>query len=198
MKKYRLLIKAVIFILSLVPLFVMVVAAVSETLGPDPAEALAHTSGEWALRFLLLTLLLTPLRLLSKNSEWIRYRRMLGLFAFFYALIHMTVYCVFLLGLQWSSLWDDIIKRPYITAGFAALVLLVPLAVTSTNRWQKTLGKNWVKLHKTIYICVSLALLHFIWQVRSDLSEPVLYIVLFLALMIFRVPAIKAYLLGRA
>ena len=188
---YRRPLKALVFMLALLPLFVMGVGVVQNNLGPDPAEALAHMSGEWGLRFLLITLVITPLRLLTSTGEWLHYRRMLGLFAFFYAFVHLLVYCVFLLELQWQDLWADILERPYITVGFAALVLLVPLAITSTRGWQLRLGRNWQRLHKLIYLAMTLVLLHLLWQARSDLGEPLFYTVLFLVLMVLRLSVVQ-------
>ncbi|MBT6580056.1 MAG: sulfoxide reductase heme-binding subunit YedZ, partial [Cellvibrionales bacterium] len=100
-------------------------------------------------------------------------------------------YCVFLLGLQWQDLWADILERPYITVGFAAWLLLLPLAATSTKRWQRKLGRQWSRLHKLIYIVSALVLLHIIWQARSDLAEPLVYVLIFLVLMLFRLPIVK-------
>lgn len=198
MKHYRNAIKSVLFVVALLPMAAMLYGGFQESLGPDPAKALAHMSGEWALRFLILTLAITPLRMLTKSSEWIHYRRMLGLFAFFYALSHLLIYCLFLLALQWNELWEDIIERPYITVGFTALLLLLPLAVTSTRGWQRRLGRNWQRLHKLIYVAVALVLLHFVWQVRSDFAEPLVYALLVGVLMAFRLSKVKVWLASRA
>ena len=140
--KYRSYIKVFVFLLALLPLLQLFLGVLQNSLGPDPAKALAHLSGEWALRFLILTMAITPLRIVTRSSEWVRYRRMMGLFVFFYAVLHLLIYCVFLLGLQWQDLWADIFERPYITVGFAAWLLLLPLAVTSTKRWQRQLGRQ--------------------------------------------------------
>lgn len=189
--KYRVYIKALVFLLALLPLLQLFLGVLQNTLGPDPAKALAHLSGEWALRFLIITMALTPLRIITRSSEWVHYRRMIGLFVFFYAALHLLIYCVFLLGLQWQDLWVDILERPYITVGFVAWLLLLPLAVTSTKRWQRKLGRQWSRLHKLIYIVSALVLLHILWQARSDLAEPLVYVLIFSVLMLFRFPRVK-------
>ena len=196
--KYRSYIKVFVFLLALLPLLQLFLGVLQNSLGPDPAKALAHLSGEWALRFLILTMAITPLRIITRSSEWVRYRRMMGLFVFFYAVLHLLIYCVFLLGLQWQDLWADILERPYITVGFGAWLLLLPLAVTSTKRWQRQLGRQWSRLHKLIYIASALILLHIIWQARSDLAEPLFYVLIFSVLMLFRLPIVKRFINTRA
>ena len=189
--KYRRYIKVFVFLLALLPLLQLFLGVLQNSLGPDPAKALSHMSGEWALCFLIITMAITPLRIITRSSEWVHYRRMMGLFVFFYAVLHLLIYCVFLLGLQWQDLWADILERPYITVGFGAWLLLLPLAVTSTKRWQRKLGRQWSRLHKLIYIVSALVLLHIIWQARSDLAEPLVYVLIFLILMLFRLPKVK-------
>lgn len=180
-------VKPVLFALCSLPFLNLLWAALSNNLGPDPAEALADASGEWTLRLLLVTLAMTPLRQLTGQPHWVGYRRMLGLFTFFYAAVHMLVYLVFLLGLQWQRLWEDLVERPYIIAGTAALLLLLPLAITSTRSWQRRLGRRWKKLHRLVYVAAVVALLHLWWQVRSDAGEAWLYTVLFALLMVPRI-----------
>ena len=189
--KYRRYIKVFVFLLALLPLLQLFLGVLQNSLGPDPAKALSHMSGEWALCFLIITMAITPLRIITRSSEWVHYRRMMGLFVFFYAVLHLLIYCVFLLGLQWQDLWADILERPYITVGFGAWLLLLPLAVTSTKRWQRKLGRQWSRLHKLIYIVSALVLLHIIWQARSDLAEPLVYVLIFSVLMLFRLPIVK-------
>lgn len=184
---YRTKIKIIVFLLSLLPLATMCVDVIQNTLGPDPAEALADRSGEWALIFLLLTLAITPLRRVTANTQWVHYRRMVGLFAFFYAVIHLLVYLLFLLALRWQELWTDILERPYITVGFTAFLLLLPLAITSTYGWQRRLGRRWKQLHKLVYIAAILALTHLWWQMRSDVGEALWYTLLFGSLMLLRI-----------
>ena len=185
-KEYRFTCKVALFILILVPLFLLFIDVVNNDLGPDPAKAMAHITGEWAMRLLLVTLAISPLRKLTGTTEWIHYRRMLGLFTFFYASLHLLTYCLFLLGLEWRQLWADVLDRPYITVGFFAWMMLVPLAITSTKGWQRRLGRRWPQLHRCIFIALLLALLHLIWQVRSDLSEVLVYVFIALFLMSFR------------
>ena len=144
-------------------------------LGADPVAAITHATGDWALRFLLACLAMTPLRRLSGASWPIRFRRLLGLYAFFYACLHLATYLVLDLGGYWTQLFADIAKRPYITVGFTAWLLLLPLAITSTRGWIRRLGRRWGQLHRTVYAVAVLAVVHFLWLVKSDLREPLLY-----------------------
>ena len=196
-KNNRAKIKGLVFLLGLIPLLMLFLGVAQDSLGPDPAKVLSHSSGEWALRFLMLTMAITPLRLITRSSEWVHYRRMLGLFTFFYAVIHLIIYCLFLLGLQWQDLWGDILERPYITVGFLAWLLMLPMAITSTRRWQRKLGRRWTYLHRSIYAVSVLVLLHIIWQARSDLAVPLLYLLIFTILILVRTPLIKKRLLKR-
>ena len=196
-KNNRAKIKGLVFLLGLIPLLMLFLGVAQDSLGPDPAKALSHSSGDWALRFLMLTMAITPLRLITRSSEWVHYRRMLGLFTFFYAVIHLIIYCLFLLGLQWQDLWGDILERPYITVGFLAWLLMLPMAITSTRRWQRKLGRRWTYLHRSIYAVSVLVLLHIIWQARSDLAVPLLYLLIFTILILVRTPLIKKRLLKR-
>lgn len=147
----------------------------SDALGADPVAEIEHRTGLWALRLLLLTLAITPLRQLSGQSGLLRFRRMLGLYAFFYACVHLGVYLGLDLRGYWAQIFEDIVKRPYITVGFIAWLLLIPLAITSTQGWMRRLKRNWGKLHKAIYAIGVLAVLHFWWLVKSDIREPLLY-----------------------
>ncbi|MEO6076114.1 MAG: protein-methionine-sulfoxide reductase heme-binding subunit MsrQ, partial [Dokdonella sp.] len=138
--------KPFVFIVCLVPALLLAWRVYANELGPDPVAQLEHTSGSWALRFLLITLAVTPLRLLTKSNWLIRYRRMLGLFAFFYATLHFAIYLVIDLGGFWSQIFSEIVKKPFITVGFAAWLLLIPLAATSTKAMMRKLGRNWLRL----------------------------------------------------
>ncbi len=179
-------IKPVVFILSLLPLAVMLVNAINDNLGANPIEVLTHQTGSWGLYFLLITLSISPLRKFA-NANWlIQLRRMLGLFAFFYACLHLTVYLWLDQYFVWDAIIEDIVKRPYITLGFSAWLLLLPLALTSTRRAVRHLGRHWQRLHKLVYLAVVLVLLHFVWLVKADYAEPVIYILLFLMLMLLR------------
>lgn len=146
-----------------------------DALGADPVAEMEHFLGLWALRILLLTLAVTPLRQLTGQPVLLRFRRMLGLYAFAYATLHFAVYLVLDLGGYWAQVFEEIAKRPYITVGFAAWLLLVPLAVTSTQGWIRRLGRRWAKLHRLVYAIAVLAVLHFWWVVKSDFREPMLY-----------------------
>ena len=146
-----------------------------DALGADPVVEIEHRLGTWALRFLLLTLAVTPLRQLSGQAVLMRFRRMLGLYAFAYATLHFTAYLVLDLGGYWAQVFEEIAKRPYITVGFAAWLLLLPLAVTSTQGWMRRLGRLWARLHTLVYPIAALAVLHFWWIVKSDIREPLLY-----------------------
>lgn len=163
-------------VLALVPMAWLLSQALNNQLGADPIAALTHGTGEWALRLLLLSLAMTPLRLLIKQSWPIKFRRLIGLYAFFYASLHFAVYLFLDLGsAYWSQIGADILKRPFITIGFAGWLLLVPLAITSNQWMMRKLKKNWLTLHKLVYPIGILAVLHFYWLVKSDYREPLLY-----------------------
>ncbi len=167
--------KPLVFSISLIPLLWLGWLAWNQQLGTNPVEALSHRTGDWSLRFLLLTLAVTPLRRLTGWNRVQRFRRMLGLFAFFYVCLHVTVYLVFDQFFDLAALMADVMKRPYLSVGFAAFVLLIPLAVTSTNRMMKRLGHHWQRLHRLVYPIALLAVLHYLWLVKADRSEPLMY-----------------------
>jgi sulfoxide reductase heme-binding subunit YedZ len=167
--------KALAHALALWPLAWLVQAVVEDGLGADPVAAITHFTGDWALRLLLLGLALTPLRRLLGRPWPLRFRRLVGLYAFFYASLHLATYLVLDLGGFWAQIFDDIVKRPYITVGFTAWLLLLPLALTSTRGWMRRLGRRWGQLHKAVYAAGALAVLHFLWLVKSDLREPAIY-----------------------
>jgi sulfoxide reductase heme-binding subunit YedZ len=156
------------------------------SLGADPVKKLEHECGKTALNLLLLTLSVTPVRNLTGLPQLLRLRRMLGLFVFFYAVVHFTVYLVLDLELNLALLGADIVKRPYITIGFTALLLLVPLALTSTNGMMRRLGRRWQSLHRLIYVIAALAVWHFYWQVKRDVREPLLYMGILALLLAYR------------
>ncbi|MHB8447799.1 MAG: protein-methionine-sulfoxide reductase heme-binding subunit MsrQ [Rudaea sp.] len=180
--------KPLVFALCLLPFAHLVWDAAHGTLGPDPVAQLEHRSGDWALRLMLATLAVTPLRRLSGWHKAIRFRRMFGLFAFFYASVHLTIYLVIDLGGFWSQLLGEIVKRPYITVGFAAWLLLIPLALTSTQRMMRRLGRHWQLLHRLVYPIALLGVLHYFWLVKADHREPALYLAIWIALMLVRLP----------
>lgn len=147
----------------------------SGALGADPVAAIEHFLGLWALRLLMVTLAVTPLRQLTGQAVLLRFRRMLGLYVFFYATLHFAAYLVLDLRGYWSQIFAEIAKRPYITVGFAAWLMLVPLAATSMQRAMRALGRRWGQLHRLVYAIAVLAVLHFWWLVKSDIREPALY-----------------------
>src|SRR6266576_1033891 len=186
-QRYRYLYKPLVFVAGVAPLAWMVCGALQlfgAGLGADPVKKLEHECGKTALNFLLLTLTVTPVRDLTGLPQL---RRMLGLFAFFYAVVHFTVYLVLDLELNFRLLGADIVKRPYITIGFSALLLLLPLALTSTNGMMRRLGRRWQSLHRLIYPIAALAVWHFYWQVKRDVREPLLYVGMLALLLAYRV-----------
>jgi len=185
-KTIAFVIKPILFTACLVPFIALVIGAVNNTLGTNPVETMTHETGEWTLRFLLLTLMITPLRRLSGKSWVIKLRRMLGLYAFFYACLHFITYIWLDQYFDWMEIIRDIPKRPFITVGFAAFVLLIPLAVTSNNKMMRRLKKNWVKLHKLVYVIAVLGVLHFLWLVKADTLEPLIYASILLVLLGYR------------
>ena len=178
--------KSLVHLLALAPAASLLYRALHNKLGADPIAALTHGTGEWALRLLLLSLAMTPLRKILNKSWPIRFRRMIGLYAFFYACLHFCVYLFLDLGSYWSQIGADIIKRPFITVGFTAWLLLIPLAVTSNQWMMRKLKKNWLKLHKLVYIIGVLAVVHYYWLVKSDVREPLIYAGILLALFAVR------------
>lgn len=173
--------KALVHALCLTPLailvwqFLDVYRTGSDALGADPVAEVEHRLGLWALRFLLIALAITPLRQLSGQAVVLRFRRMLGLYAFAYASLHFAAYLALDLRGYWVQVFEEIAKRPYITVGFAAWLLLVPLAITSTRGWMRRLGRRWGLLHRLVYPIAVFAVLHFWWLVKSDIREPALY-----------------------
>lgn len=171
------------------PLLLLLWRVLRNDLGPNPVETLEHTTGIWALRLLLVTLAMTPLRRLTGWSDPLRVRRLLGLWAFFWIVLHFAIYAVFDLEGSPAQLAEDLVKRTYITLGFAAFVLLVPLAITSTQGWQRRLKRRWTTLHRLIYPAAVLGTLHFVWLVKSDLREPLLYAAILAGLLLARLRA---------
>lgn len=168
-------IKTFVFALCLIPLGQLVHGIVTDSLGANPIEAVTRGLGDWALRLLLITLAVTPLRRFTGINWLLRLRRMLGLFAFFYATLHMLAYVWLDQFFDWGPIFKDIVKRPFITVGFLGFVLLIPLAATSTNAMMKRLGRNWSRLHQAVHAVGVLAVLHFWWMVKADAREPALY-----------------------
>jgi len=179
--------KVLLFIACLYPFFSLAWGLLTDQLGVNPVETLTRSSGLWGLRFLLITLCVTPLRWLTGINQLIRFRRMLGLYAFFYATVHMLLYLGLDQFFDWSEIWRDIIKRPFITVGFINFIALLPLVFTSTNKMMKRLGgQRWKKLHRLTYFVAVAACLHFLMLVKADIREPVIYIFLLTGLLAVR------------
>jgi sulfoxide reductase heme-binding subunit YedZ len=168
-------IKVVVFIFSLLPFALLVNDGLNDRLGANPIEALHFGFGDWALRFLIIGLALTPIKSLTGQGWPMTFRRMMGLFAFFYASLHLLVFVVLDLSLSWEAFKDEVPKSPYILMGLLTYLLLIPLAVTSTKAMQKRLGRNWVRLHRLVYVAGLTALVHFFWLVKKDYTEPLIY-----------------------
>jgi len=180
--------KAALWLLCLLPLGRLVFLGFTDGLGANPIEFITHSTGTWTLVGLLLTLSVTPLRKLSGRAWLIRFRRMLGLFAFFYACLHFTTYIWLDQFFDLASIAKDIGKRPFITVGFAAFVLLIPLAATSNHYMMKKLGRNWQRLHRLIYLIAGLGVVHYWWLVKKDITQPLIYGCVLAILLALRLP----------
>lgn len=184
--------KALVFCAALVPLARIAAGAVwyPDWLGANPAEYITRSTGDWTLRFVLLTLAVTPLRKLTGWHTLARFRRMLGLYAFFHGMLHLSSYLTFDHAFDLNEIAKDILMRPFITVGFAALMLMLPLAVTSTNKMVRRLGvKRWMALHRLVYLIAPLGVLHFWWMVKKDVTEPTLYAAVLAVLLGYRLVA---------
>ena len=189
-QRYRWVYKPLVFIACATPLALILGGAfelIDAHLGADPVSEIIHRCGKTALNLLLITLAVTPLRQLTGWNAVIRVRRMLGVFAFVYALVHFIAYFWLDRGLDWRTIGEDIVKRPYITIGMLALLALIPLAVTSTNRMVRRLKKRWQTLHRLIYPIAILGVWHFWWQVKKDIREPLIYAVILAVLLGWRI-----------
>jgi sulfoxide reductase heme-binding subunit YedZ len=180
--------KPLIFLICLVPLFIMVlrVLGIGEPLGPNPIEAIQDHFGEWGLRFIMITLAITPLRKLSGQPLVGRFRRMLGLFAFFYVVLHFLVWLLLDQELLLPAILEDIVERPFITIGMAALLILLAMAATSTAGMRRRMGRRWQQLHYGAYAVGVLGVWHYWWQVKKDISEPLVYAIILAILLGFR------------
>ena len=183
MKKYY---KPSIFFLSLIPFFLILYKIIFNKLGPEPVKEITHFTGEWTLLFIIFTLSMSPLKKITKLNIWISFRRMLGLFLFFYATLHMLTYVVIDYRLDLQSISKDIITKKFIFVGFAAWVLLLPLALTSSKKAIIYLKDKWKKLHRLIYLISIFGIIHFIWLVKKDLTEPLIYATIVVILLLFR------------
>ena len=191
-------IKTGLFAAALAPFTALVVSGFTDGLGANPVEAITHTTGEWALRLLLATLAITPLRHLTGWVWLTRLRRMVGLFAFFYLVLHFTTYAVLDASLDLAYVVEDVADRLYITAGFAGFVMLVPLAATSTNAMVRRLGPlRWRRLHRLVYAAGICGVLHYLWLVKADLREPLVYAGILAVLLAARLPVVVKRLQAR-
>jgi sulfoxide reductase heme-binding subunit YedZ len=189
LKQIRLIWKPLVFALCLVPLVLVIADAFELTggLGANPIEEILDRFGNWGLRFILITLAVTPLRRITGWNWLSRFRRMLGLFTFFYVLMHFLTWLILDQGLLLSAIFEDLVERPFITIGFAALLLLTLLAATSTNAARRHLGRRWQTLHNATYVIAILGVWHYWWQVKKDITEPLVYAVILAILLSARV-----------
>ena len=186
-KTIRFIIKPLVFALCLIPLALLIWWGFTDGLGANPIEKANRFLGDWALRYLLIALAVTPVRILTNWAGAIQFRRMLGLFAFAYVILHLSSYVVLDQFFDWSAIWKDIIKRWYITVGMMGGILLLPLAITSTKGWIKRIGgKTWRKLHKLVYPAAILGVFHFYMMLKADFREPFLYAVILSVLFSIR------------
>ena len=183
--------KPLVHLLCLVPFSLLLWAALNDGLGANPVEKLTHETGTWTLRLLLITLSLSPLRQWTGQASIIRFRRMLGLYTFFYGCCHFSIWFIADHSLDPVGMIEDIIKRPYITLGFSALLLMLPLAITSNQAMIRRLGKNWKTLHQLVYLVILLAVLHFVWLTKADYLEPTIYAIIAMILLAHRLGPIK-------
>ena len=174
------------FLVCLIPVALLGLSAYQGSLGANPLEVITHTTGDWTIRFLLITLAVTPLRQLAQQYWLIQFRRMLGLFAFFYGTLHLTTYLWFDKFFVWHDIWADVSKRKFITVGFLAFVLMIPLAATSTKGIIRRLGKRWAQLHRLIYVSAIAGVIHYLWLVKADKSKPLFYGGLLMVLLGYR------------
>jgi methionine sulfoxide reductase heme-binding subunit len=180
------ILKPIVFLAALLPLAQLIFRQLTTGLGANPVEVMTHRTGLTALILLFITLAITPLRKLTGLYWLIQYRRMLGLFAFFYACLHFLIYAVLDQSLDLASVTKDVYKRPFITVGFLAFILMFPLALTSTKGWIRRLGKRWQQLHRLIYVSAAAGALHFFWLVKKDKREPLIYAAVLALLLGYR------------
>jgi methionine sulfoxide reductase heme-binding subunit len=179
--------KVAVFLFCLMPLAALGLRALNNGLTANPIEFITHATGDWTLRFILITLCVTPLRKLFALPDLIRFRRMFGLFAFFYGCLHFTTYIWLDKFFDLAEMWKDVAKRPYITMGFTGFVLLIPLAITSTTGWIRRLGgRRWQLLHRLIYVSAVAGVIHYYWLVKSAVIRPLIYAAIVAVLLLWR------------
>ncbi len=184
MKKYF---KFSVFILSSLPFLLISYKIFFNKLGPEPVKEITHFTGEWTLIFICLTLSMSPLKQFTNSSVWISFRRMLGLFVFFYATLHLLTYIGIDYRFDWSQILDDVVKKKYIFIGFAAWLLLLPLAITSSKKMVLLLKKNWKRIHRLIYIIAIFGSLHYIWLSKTIFFKPLIYFIIIIVLLALRI-----------
>ena len=189
MRRYS---KTLVFFLSLWPIYVISYQIIFNQLGPEPVDRIINHFGEWTLIFILLTLSMTPLKKITKSVEWIKFRRMLGLFTFFYASIHMLSYVGLDYRFDFEPLINDVFKKKFVFIGFSAWLLLIPLAVTSSERMVRLLKQNWKKIHRLIYIIGIFGVLHYIWLSKTIFFKPLIFLILLIILLLFRIKITKS------
>lgn len=181
------IIKGIFFILLLTPFVRLLILGINDSLGANPIETVERSTGYWALFYLLISLSITPLRLTAKITWPIHIRRMIGLFSFFYACLHAGTYFWLDHWFDWQEIINDIFKHPYVLVGLLALLLLIPLAITSTNKMMKAMGRWWKRLHYLVYLITVLSILHFLWLVKKDITEPAFFAIIFALLISIRI-----------
>lgn len=179
--------KKLVFMLALWPLVSIGLQAYFDQLGANPVELIERHFGKWTLIFLCLTLAMTPLRKLTHNGQWVLYRRMLGLFVFFYSTVHLLCYVGIDYQFAWQDMKDDILKHRYVLVGFLAWLLLIPLALTSTKKMIARLRTKWKKLHRLVYVIAILGLLHFFWLIKKDMTQPLIFTGVIVVLLLLRI-----------
>ena len=184
MRRYS---KTLVFFISLWPLYVISYQIIFNQLGPEPVDRIINHYGEWTLIFILLTLSMTPLKKITKSLEWIKFRRMLGLCTFFYASIHMLSYVGLDYRFDFEPLINDVLKKKFVFIGFSAWLLLIPLAITSSERMVRLLKQNWKKIHRLIYIIGIFGVLHYIWLSKTIFFKPLIYLIVLVILLLFRI-----------
>jgi sulfoxide reductase heme-binding subunit YedZ len=182
--------KVLLFVLCLIPVLSLGWRAYQQNLGANPIEYITHATGDWTIRFLLITLSVTPIRMLLNQPQLARFRRMLGLFAFFYGFLHLMTFVGLDKFFDVAEMWKDVLKRPFITAGFTGFMLIVPLAITSTSGWVRRLGyRRWQLLHRLIYFSALAGVIHYYWLVKSDVRLPLMYGGILAVLLLYRMAA---------
>ena len=188
MKKYY---KPSIFVLCTMPFLFIFYKILFNKLGPEPVKEITHFTGEWTLIFICLTLSMSPLKRFTNLSIWISFRRMLGLFIFFYATLHLLTYIGLDYRFDWNPIFDDVIKKKYVFIGFAAWVLMVPLAITSSQKMIKLLRNNWKKIHRLIYVIAIFGSFHYIWLSKTIFFKPLIYFIIIVVLLLLRIKTNK-------